>query len=256
MGSFADGVVVCFVISALVLLASCAELGLGTRIVDNGHILMKTSCSSFFYNSQVNNLQGWLEVPEECEGMVAHYMNHGQYDVDADGVVTAMADYLSDVVPQGDGMDVVIFDIDETALSNLPYYQQHRYGCERFVHAIFSEWVEEGIAPVIASVLRLYKELQAGKWGVILMTGRMERQRNITTQNLLAAGYDSWTSLILRSPEDEGTPAAAYKIKKRLELQEKGYRIWASLGDQWSDLTGPAAGNRTFKLPNPMYFIA
>jgi hypothetical protein len=59
-----------------------------------------------------------------------------------------------------------------------------------------------------------------------------------------------------RSPEDEGTPAAAYKIKKRLELQEKGYRIWASLGDQWSDLTGPAAGNRTFKLPNPMYFIA
>jgi hypothetical protein len=130
MGSFADGVVVCFVISALVLLASCAELGLGTRIVDNGHILMKTSCSSFFYNSQVNNLQGWLEVPEECEGMVAHYMNHGQYDVDADGVVTAMADYLSDVVPQGDGMDVVIFDIDETALSNLPYYQRHRYGYE------------------------------------------------------------------------------------------------------------------------------
>jgi len=58
--------------------------------------------------------------------------------------------------------------------------------------------VEEGIAPVISSVLRLYKELQAGKWGVILMTGRTERQRNITTQNLLAAGYDSWTSLILR----------------------------------------------------------
>jgi hypothetical protein len=65
------------VISALVLLASCAELGLGTRIVDNGHILMKTSCSSFFYNSQVNNLQvgGWVGVstwrnskPSRCLG--------------------------------------------------------------------------------------------------------------------------------------------------------------------------------------------
>ncbi len=68
MGSFADGVVVCFVMSALVLLASCAELGLGTRIVDNGHILMKTSCSSFFYNSQVNNLQvGGCQYMTELE---------------------------------------------------------------------------------------------------------------------------------------------------------------------------------------------
>jgi hypothetical protein len=34
------------------------------------------------------------------------------------------------VVPHSDGMDVVIFDIDEKILSNLPCYWQHQYGHE------------------------------------------------------------------------------------------------------------------------------
>ncbi len=41
-----------------------------------------------------------------------------------------MAHYLFDVVPHSDGMDVVIFDIDEKILSNLPCYWQHQYGHE------------------------------------------------------------------------------------------------------------------------------
>ena len=55
-------------------------------------------------------------------------MNEGQYSLDTEGVATAAAEYLKGIAPREDGMDVVIFDIDETALSNLPYYQQHRYG--------------------------------------------------------------------------------------------------------------------------------
>lgn len=58
----------------------------------------------------------------------------------------------------------------------------------------------------------------------------------------------------------------AYKseIRKQLEgggggsggdIGAGGYRIWGNVGDQWSDLQGNCTGNRTFKLPNPMYFV-
>lgn len=230
------------------------EQTLGMRI-EGSHIVMKTSCSSFFFNSQVNNAQGWKVIPEECEDLVARYMNNGQYAVDMEGVAVAVLDYLKDIIPGEDGKDVVIFDIDETALSNLPYYRKHRYGAEVFDHPLFSKWVEEGVAPAIPAMLSLYKVLQAENWGIVFMTGRTESQRNITSQNLLDVGYSGWTTLLLRSPAEAHTSAVEYKTRKRLQLQHEGYRIWTSLGDQWSDLAGAAVGNRTFKLPNPMYHI-
>lgn len=58
-----------------------------------------------------------------------------------------------------------------------------------------------------------------------------------------------------RSPEEETTPAVEYKTNERLKLEEQGYHIWSGFGDQWSDITGAASGSRTFKLPNPMYYI-
>lgn len=100
-------------------------MGMG---IEASRIVMKTSCSSFFFNSQVNNAQAWKVIPEECEVVVARYMNDGQYALDMEGVAMAALEYLKDIVPGEDGKDVVIFDIDETALSNLPYYHQHRYG--------------------------------------------------------------------------------------------------------------------------------
>lgn len=53
----------------------------------------------------------------------------------------------------------------------------------------------------------------------------------------------------------EPLAAVEYKSKERLKLVARGYRIWASLGDQWSDLTGDATGKRVFKLPNSLYYI-
>ena len=55
-------------------------------------------------------------------------MNGGQYAMDMEGVAVAALDYLKGIKAGEDGKDVVIFDIDETALSNLPYYRKHRYG--------------------------------------------------------------------------------------------------------------------------------
>ena len=38
-------------------------------------------------------------------------------------------------------------------------------------------------------------------------------------------------------------------------VQEDGYEIVASFGDQWSDLAGTSAAMASFKLPNPFYYI-
>ena len=38
-------------------------------------------------------------------------------------------------------------------------------------------------------------------------------------------------------------------------MMEEGYRIHGNSGDQWSDLLGSAMAARSFKLPNPMYYI-
>ena len=46
-----------------------------------------------------------------------------------------------------------------------------------------------------------------------------------------------------------------FKSEMRKQLIEQGYRIWGNVGDQWSDLQGNFTGDRTFKLPNPMYFV-
>jgi len=40
------------------------------------------------------------------------------------------------------------------------------------------------------------------------------------------------------------------KAIRKGRLQDMGERWW-----QWSDLQGECLGNRTFKLPNPMYFV-
>lgn len=59
----------------------------------------------------------------------------------------------------------------------------------------------------------------------------------------------------LRGANDRGKTATSYKSGKRLEIEEEGYRIHGNSGDQWSDLLGYPVSSRSFKLPNPMYFI-
>jgi predicted secreted acid phosphatase len=48
--------------------------------------------------------------------------------------------------------------------------------------------------------------------------------------------------------------AADFKAPTRREIVEQGYTIVLNMGDQLSDLEGGYA-ERTFKLPNPFYWI-
>ena len=48
--------------------------------------------------------------------------------------------------------------------------------------------------------------------------------------------------------------ASDYKTSRRVDIENRGYAIIASVGDQKSDLAGGHA-EMTFKIPNPFYFI-
>jgi acid phosphatase len=169
--------------------------------------------------------------------------------------VEAARTYLTTIEAGNDGLDLVVLDIDETALSNMPYYVENHYGVDAWNETLWNGWVNNASAPALDAMLSLYTDLRAQNWSFAFITGRPESQREQTAQNLAAAGYSDWATLVLRAPEERSLTAVEYKSKYRRMLEEDGYRIRSSLGDQWSDLAGGDAGDRTFKLPNPMYYI-
>lgn len=213
-------------------------------------------CDSWRLSVETNNAGGWTTVPSRCRSFVQNYTTGQRYASDSEIVSNYSLGFASSLDLGSDGKDAWVFDIDETLLSNLPYYQFHGFGAEPFDEKSFDEWVDLAEAPALPASLNLYNELKKMGVTVFLLTGRGESQRNVTEKNLLLAGYSDWKKLILRGPSDQGKPAIVYKSEKRSELVEEGYKIHGNSGDQWSDLLGFAVATRSFKLPNPMYFIS
>ncbi|XP_022730918.1 acid phosphatase 1-like [Durio zibethinus] len=216
---------------------------------------LKLQCTSWRFAVETNNLSPWKTIPEECVGYIKEYMTGRGYKVDLERVLNEAGVYAKSVELSGDGKDVWVFDIDETLLSNLPYYVEHGYGLEIFDPVEFDKWVQRGMAPAIEPSLKLYEKVLNLGFKVFLLTGRSEKQRSVTIENLTKAGFQSWDKLILRDSEDHGKLATVFKSEKRSKMVEEGYRILGNSGDQWSDLLGCAPSIRSFKLPNPMYYI-
>ncbi|KAL7147593.1 hypothetical protein ABFS83_06G117800 [Erythranthe nasuta] len=213
-------------------------------------------CTSWRVAAEANNLSPWKKIPDECADYVKEYMEYKGYEIDLQRVSNESLLYARTLNLSGsDGKFSWVFDVDETLLSNLPYYVDHGYGLEIFDGEKFDMWVEKGEAPALKSSLKVYEEVLGLGFKVFLLTGRNERFRNITARNLVRAGFRNWDKLILRSTEDNGKTATKYKSGKRNELVEEGYKILGNSGDQWSDLLGTSISERSFKLPNPMYYI-
>lgn len=222
-----------------------------------GHPISGVNCLSWRFAVESNNIRGWTLVPEACEEYVGHYMLGQQYAKDCSIVADAAIEYAKTLEVGGDGKDVWVFDIDETSLSNLPYYARSdvAFGAIKYNNTKFSEWVAEGKAPAVPAVLKLYKILLSMGYKIVFITGTTSNLEKQRTSNLKRTGYHTWEKLIFKEESDKGG-AVVYKSSKRKQLEEAGgYRIIGNIGDQWSDLIGTNVGNRTFKLPDPMYYI-
>ncbi len=181
------------------------------------------------------------------------YHDSGAYDKDISIAMNRALQYLKQRVEEnksGKKKLAVVLDIDETSLSN--YNDMHAMDFGGSVEQIqLAE--DKGTDPVIEPTLKLYQYAKANNVAVFFLTARHESEREITSQNLKAGGYDNWDGLILRDGEFTKGSSSIYKTAMRKKIVSDGFDIALNIGDQQSDLEGGYA-DKTIKLPNPYYF--
>ena len=184
---------------------------------------------------------------------IAGYADSAAYNEDLAASVSSAEPFLLSRSKQGGENLAVIFDIDETVLSNIPHMKEADWG---YQPEDWDTWVAEAEAPVLAPVRDVYETALLLGYKVFFLTGRTEADRAATVRNLRKEGMGTYEKLILR-PRKGTEPyvkAVVFKTNIRKELTEQGYTIVASFGDQDSDIEGGYV-ERTFKLPNPFYKI-
>ena len=123
--------------------------------------------------------------------------------------------------------------------------------------------------PAVPGMVDLEKDAIAKGYQVFFLTGRSKiatpDQTPGTIANLEDAGYTvDPTHVYLKDATGATEPwlsscaptctTTQYKSLTRQHIESLGFDIVANLGDQFSDLNGGFA-DRTFKIPNPMYFL-
>ncbi|KQK17987.1 hypothetical protein BRADI_1g37920v3 [Brachypodium distachyon] len=196
-------------------------------------------CDSWRLSVETGNTGPWRAVPARCGPFMREYMEGERYASDSAVAAAESLAFAAQAFASGEGgaRPAWVFDVDETLLSNAPYYAvsgwgatqasvkpvfsprnsqysnpssatpSHSaevssflaYGLQEFNETSFDEWVDVAKAPALPSSLKLYNELKGLGFHIILLTGRSELQRNATEDNLLFAGYHSWEKLILRN---------------------------------------------------------
>lgn len=173
----------------------------------------------------------------------------------------------------------IVLDVDDTTLATWNY-------------EIFSNWaynpttngqfVTEQRFSAVPGMVRMVTRAAKLGYVIIFLTGRPAAQEAATLGNLTAdgigvdAGYPAPSTLsngedglftkppVASYPDYLKTACAAdpngscttihYKSATRAHIESLGYDIVANFGDQFSDLKGGFA-DKTFKLPNPNYFL-
>ena len=144
----------------------------------------------------------------------------------------------------------IVIDIDETALDNVKCLDA-KNGIP-FDPGVYAGCVVAFDAPAFKPVLSLFKRAKALKVKVFFVTARPDGIRDGTLKNLKAAGYTGKYELILQPGDYTKDSKIPYKSGARKQIQGRGFKIIANVGDQQSDLKG-GYSERTYKLPNPIY---
>ena len=195
----------------------------------------------------------------DAQRLVEQYIMGGRYEDDVATVVAGARVWL-DQRSKAAAKPAIVLDIDETSLSNWPAYRLNGWvritngGCDLQQGPCgLRAWQALGQSKAIAPTLTLARRARELGAAVFFITGRPSNLREATERNLKDQGYE-WTGVILQPEGAQFKSAADFKAPERRKLTEQGYTVILNLGDQQSDLTGGYA-ERTFKLPNPVYYL-
>ena len=179
----------------------------------------------------------------------------------------------------------IVLDVDDTTLATWNYEIFSNWAYNPTTNATY---VTGQLFPAVPGMVDMVKKAAQKGYAIIWITGRPATQEAATLGNLTSdgvgvdAGYpiptalnDGEDGLFTKPPIDNNYAAypdylkaacadeiAAgkscttihYKSATRAHIESLGYDIVADFGDQFSDLTGGFA-DRTFKMPNPNYFL-
>ncbi len=214
----------------------------------------------------------------------------GNYAREASGVARDGARWLKAKAKahhgRPSGMPAIVLDVDDTTLATWNYEIFSNWAFSSTTNATY---VNGQLFPAVPGMVDMVTKAKAEGYAIIFLTGRPATQELATLQNLttdaipapdIDAGYPVPTTLVngedglftkpaivdypqylLDACADELalTPQKActtihYKSATRAHIESLGYNIVANFGDQFSDLKGGFA-DKTFKLPNPNYFL-
>ncbi|MFC4501867.1 MULTISPECIES: HAD family acid phosphatase [Streptomyces] len=163
----------------------------------------------------------------------------------------------------------VVFDIDDTLLLSLDYEKRYNY---TYNSATWAAYVNKADRPGVFGSAELVRYAEQKGVEVFYNSGLSEAQRTAAVENLKKIGADvnlDAGHMFLKDTANPpsylsgcATPGAwtcttvQYKGGTRKHIEKDlGYDIVANFGDQYSDLDGGYA-DRTYKLPNPTYFVS
>ena len=184
-------------------------------------------------------------------------------------------------VPNG----AIVLDVDDTTLATWNY---EIYSNWDFNPTTNGNFVTGQLFPAVPGMVDMASAAQAEGYAIIFITGRPAAQEPDTLGNLTTdatgvnAGYPQPTTLndgedgLFTKPPIANNYAAYpdylkaacadeiaagkacttihYKSATRAHIESLGYEIVGNFGDQFSDLIGGSA-DKTFKMPNPNYFL-
>ena len=207
--------------------------------------------------------------------------NDSNYANEASSAAAAGARWLSARSHAVKGERAIVLDVDDTTLATWNYEIFSNWAFNPTTNATF---VLGQRFPAVPGMVQMVNDAAGEGYAVFYLTGRPQTQEDATRGNLTSdgvgvdAGYPAPTTL---SNGEDGLftkPAVAdypdylktacadeiaagktcttvhYKSATRAHIESLGYEIVGNFGDQFSDLEGGHA-DRTFKLPNPNYFL-
>jgi predicted secreted acid phosphatase len=162
----------------------------------------------------------------------------------------------------------VVFDIDDTLLLSLDYEKKTNY---TYNGTTWADYVNKADRPAVFGTPELVAYAESKGVEVFYNSGLSEAQRSAAVANLKKVGADINLDADHMFLKDKANPPAylsscatpgawtcttvQYKSGTRQHIEDLGYDVVANFGDQYSDLEGGYA-DRTYKLPNPTYFVS
>jgi predicted secreted acid phosphatase len=195
----------------------------------------------------------------DAQRQIDQYIDSGRYQADFAEVAGRAQAYLEQrarTVPR----PALVLDIDETTLSNWPAYKAN--GWSRILNGdcnlelgpcSIRAWQATGQSKALPATLALVTRARALGVSVFFISARPHALQAATEKNLRDQGF-AFEEVVVLPEGGSFASATDFKAPVRQRIAGQGFTILVNMGDQESDLRGGFA-ERTFKLPNPVYFL-